>query len=299
MANFVESYILSILSENLAISSTNNDTYDFIYKTEEDMYYIEVKAYKDGHKDNITFTDKQRQIFKNNNFLLIYVDYSFSSQNTFKINNILFGTYDDVANTNGNISRHGGRTRNMYATENNITDDMLINSVFDGTFINNETYVEQWNRHMAGKVIQLPEFDKSLFVNQGNLDDIFDYGLCIKANYNTDEMPVIVFSDVNNVDFSYGGNEHINGNILPYYLNKNMIRTLMNKGNGNKFGFFADNDIYMIIDTEDKNIIVKSSKFEKYIKDVNSYNIEYDPQMTTDDVDYAATLLTYDDEMLY
>lgn len=172
---------------------------------------------------------------------------------------------------------------------------MLINSVFDGTFINNETYVEQWNRHMAGKAIRLPEFDKSLFVNQGNLDNIFDYGLCIKANYNTDEMPVIVFSDIDNVDFSYGGNEHINGNILPYYLNKNMIRTLMNKGNGNKFGFFADNDIYMIIDTKDKNIIVKSSKFEKYIKDVNSYNIEYDPQMSIDDIDYAATLLTYEE----
>ncbi len=198
---------------------------------------------------------------------------------------------------NENISRHDGRTRNMYATENNISDNMLIDSVFDGTFFNNETYVEQWNRHMIGKVIRLPEFDKSLFVNQGNLDNIFDYGLCIKADYNTDGTPIIVFSDVDNVDFSYGDNVHINGYILSNTLNKNMIRGLMIKGNGNKFGFFDDNvGLYMIIDTEEQNIFVKSRKFEKYIKDVNSYNIEYDPQMTIDDIDYAATLLTYEDD---
>lgn len=46
----------------------------------------------------------------------------------------------------------------------------------------------------------------------------------------------------------------------------------------------------MIIDTEEQNIIVKSSK------DVNFYNIEYVPQMSIDDIDYAAILLTYEDD---
>ena len=296
MGNFVESYILSILLKKLDnnhnnIKQTNNDTYDFIYETEGKTYFIEVKAYKDGHKENITFTNKQRQLFKGNTFLvLIYVDYSFSPNNIFKINNILFGTYNDVANTNGNISRHGGRTRNMYATENDITDDKLIGSVFNRTFINNETYIEQWNKHMVGKVIRLPEFnEESLFVNQGKLDNIFDYGLCINANYNTNEIPVIVFSKVNKVGFSYNDNVHIEFTAL----NNNMIRSLMKKCKGNKFGFFDDNGLYMIIDTKKQNIIVNPSKFEKYIKNVKSYNIKYDSQMSIDDIDYAATLLTY------
>lgn len=109
--HIIEAYIGTILGGKR--SNNENKVYDFNIKNTK----FEVKAYKDGKKNNITFTQNQIDNLNSNDIIFIYVDYSLLGNNwetpKIKINDILFGSYNDVQNGKGSVSKHGGKTSNM------------------------------------------------------------------------------------------------------------------------------------------------------------------------------------------
>ena len=117
----IEAYIATILGGER--TNVKNKVHDFSVNNIK----FEVKAYKDGKKNNITFTVNQMNNLKSNDIIFIYVDYTLLNDNLktpkIKIKDILFGSYNDVQNGEGSVSRHGGKTSNMVSLSQDLDQE--------------------------------------------------------------------------------------------------------------------------------------------------------------------------------
>ena len=121
IGHILESYVLAVLlnykrpdgvNEYFEVDQTNNDTHDAkitfrSWLNGDETMNLEVKAYT-GSTDNINFTEKQRK--NTSNTVYLFVKYTYST--SIHIEDILLGTFEDIQ-SNGKLTRHGGKTRNM------------------------------------------------------------------------------------------------------------------------------------------------------------------------------------------
>lgn len=266
VGHIIESYIGTVLG---AYSTYNEEdkSYDCYLNINDTRFNIEIKAYKDGKKDNITFTKSQMTSLKDKNITFIYVDYEFSSkfwEVSLTINDILVGKYEDVQNDKGSITRHGGKTSNMVSLLQDLDKDAkdLINRLSNKKYKMTSTDKKLWTLKLANKFIS---WNKIALNNPGSIIKFIQTDPCwYQGGYGEvysqltpfNEKLILDLFDVNNyydfaVVFGYTSNKEYDPNqafivqakekviIVP---DENIINRLKLNMKSNKYKVIIDKD---------------------------------------------------------
>lgn len=257
--HIIEAYIGTILGGKR--SNNENKVYDFNIKNTK----FEVKAYKDGKKNNITFTANQMNNLNSNDIIFIYVDYSLLGSNwetpKVKINDILFGSYNDVQNGKGSVSKHGGKTSNMVSLLQDL--DQEAKELID---------------RMQNAKYKLDKDDKRIWRTKLVNKFISNYKIAL-----SNPGDIIEFIYVNR--YWQGGNDIVGHDRS---LNKSQIINILNQlckdGAKTTYGIFINhesnrdeynNNRIIIFDVKDKTLYVPNEKYEKEYES-ESYKIIVD-----------------------
>lgn len=256
----IEAYIATILGGRRA--NGENKVYDFNIKNIK----FEIKAYKDGKKNNITFTRNQMNNLNSNDIIFIYVDYSLVGNNwetpKVKINDILFGSYNDVQNGKGTISKHGGKTSNMVSLLQDLDPEAqeLINNMQDNNYILTDDDKRIWKTKLQNTLISDTKF---ALANPG---DIIEF-IFVSPNYYSGG------NDIVGHDRSLGQSQIID-----------ILNQLCKDGAKTNYGIFINHDSnvdkyhnneIIILDVKDKTLYVPNEKYKDKYKS-KSYKIIVD-----------------------
>lgn len=274
--HIIEAYIGTILGGRR--SNNENKVYDFTIKNTK----FEVKAYKDGKKNNITFTPNQMNNLNSNDIIFIYVDYSLFGDNwktpKVKINDILFGSYNDVQNGKGSVSKHGGKTSNMVSLLQDLDQEAkdLINKMQDKNYELTASDKRIWKAKLSNTFISKTEFALPV---PGDIIDFIYVNPC----------------------YWQGGN-YIVGHDSS--LNKSQIINILNQlckdGAKTTYGIFINHEsnrdeykenIIIIFDVKNKTLYVPNEKYEKEYGS-SSYEIIVDKEYC--DITNANLFAVYD-----
>lgn len=256
----IEAYVATILGGRR--SNSENKVHDFSIKNLK----FEVKAYKDGKKNNITFTHNQMSNLNSNDIIFIYVDYSLLGNNwetpKVKINDILFGSYNDVQNGKGGVSKHGGKTSNMVSLLQDLDQEAkeLIHNMEDSSYTLTDDDKRIWKTKLQNTLISDTKF---ALTNPG---DIIEFIFVSPDYYNGD-------NDIVGHDSSLQKSQIIN---ILNQLCKDGAKTtygifINHDSNANKY----NNNKIIILDVKDKTLYVPEEKY-KDIYNSKSYKIVVD-----------------------
>jgi hypothetical protein len=256
----IEAYIATILGGRR--SNSENKVHDFNIKNTK----FEVKAYKDGKKNNITFTHNQMSKLNSDDIIFIYVDYSLLGNNwetpKVKINDILFGSYNDVKNGKGSVSKHGGKTSNMVSLLQDLDQEAkdLIHNMEDSSYTLTDDDKRIWKTKLQNTLISNTKF---ALTNPGDIIEFIYVNPC----------------------YWQGGNDIVGHDSS---LNKSQIINILNQlckdGAKTTYGIFINhesnrdeykNNRIIIFDVKDKTLYVPNEKYEKEYES-KSYKIIVD-----------------------